>query len=333
MRGDSTLNLARVLFSFVLLAFALAVSVHARQSTITAPVSLAGEQVGDAASTSTLPAVAEHRYRMAGKIRLLLPWVGPDNVGGARIVWRRGANAERGWELLIGSDPARAPRHINRWGYVREEAKDGELSMLGVMKQSDEQSLAEAQRRVENEAKNGYPYKRILTRVTRGDSSSVVTSSLFARDYTYRDLPAVLRAFESQPTKASAPRQMRVGQNVRPGFLIAVADLLYDCTYAFKRSGASGLTARAVQYAYNGQLYDLKLGRPDVLKNARYGDQAYGPLLKGWFELRNRAGGSSEWFQVVWGVQGALEGVPVYIEYQPRWWFKATLVLDDHQSF
>ncbi len=51
---------------------------------------------GTTAAATPLPAesvVAEHRYRLAARIRpLLVFWIGRDNVGGARIVWRRGDN-------------------------------------------------------------------------------------------------------------------------------------------------------------------------------------------------------------------------------------------------
>lgn len=80
-----------------------------------APVhaSLGGASLGPACAP--LPIVAQHRYRMAAKIRPLLFWIGRDNVGEAQVVWHAGGSA-RGVELLIGSDPDRAPRRINRWG-------------------------------------------------------------------------------------------------------------------------------------------------------------------------------------------------------------------------
>ncbi len=52
-----------------------------------------------------LPVVAEHRYRIAGKIRPLLFWIGKDSVGGARLRWRRARRGGKGYDLLIGSDP------------------------------------------------------------------------------------------------------------------------------------------------------------------------------------------------------------------------------------
>ena len=44
------------------------------------------------------------------------------NIGDGRLTWRRGPDGTIGYELLVGSDPARTPRQINRWGYLREEA-------------------------------------------------------------------------------------------------------------------------------------------------------------------------------------------------------------------
>ncbi len=285
------------------------------------------------AFSNTLPVLAEHRYRIAAKIRpLLVFWMGRDNVGGARITWRRGNDGVRGWELLIGSDPNRAPAHVNRWGYIREEGTEGDVSMLGVMKDSSEESLAEARAHVE-QAQASYVFKLIRTRVAGGESQALVTTGAFTRDYTYRDLPALLGGFDSSSVTTAKPRQVRVGQNAKPGFLIAVADLIHDTTYAYHRSGTSGLTRRAVSFAYNGTLYDLTLAAPRVLKNARYGDRSYPLLLQADFAVHNRTTGGNEQFSVVFGADGAIEEVPVYISYQPRWWFKAELLLDENQRF
>jgi len=46
-------------------------------------------------------------------------WIGRSNVGDA-VVARAAAPHEARYSLLIGSDPNRAPRRINRWGYLEE---------------------------------------------------------------------------------------------------------------------------------------------------------------------------------------------------------------------
>ena len=100
----------------------------------------------------TLPVVAEHRYTVTARIRpLLLFWISRDNVGEAVLRWRAGAQNHLGFELLIGSDPERAPRHVNQWGYIAEEVTPGAATLLGVMKDSDDKTLEEAQKRVEGE--------------------------------------------------------------------------------------------------------------------------------------------------------------------------------------
>ncbi len=315
----------RLLLSAALVAAVPVLPGHAQQSS---PVPLT------LSSTSTLPVVSEHRYRMSAKIRpLLLFWIGRDNVGGARITWRRGPDGARGWELLIGSDPNRAPAHVNRWGYVREETSGDGVSMLGVMKQSDEQSLQEARAHVEDKLAAAYAYKLIRTQVSGGQSSAEVIASAFPRDYTYRDLPALLRAFESQPVRVSGPKQVRIGADARAGFLVAISELVHDTVWAYQKRGPSGLTARKLSYAYNGQIYDLALAQPRVLKNARYGDRTYPALIDADFEVKNRATGGKEQFSMVYGTDGPLEEVPVFISYQPRWWFKAELLLDDRDPF
>src|SRR5579862_8843205 len=62
--------------------------------------------------------LAEYDYMMTARVRLLFFWAGKDDVGGGYI--RRGISADdprkEVFEVLFGSDPAKAPRAINRWG-------------------------------------------------------------------------------------------------------------------------------------------------------------------------------------------------------------------------
>jgi hypothetical protein len=85
------------------------------------------------------------RYTMSGRIRPLLFWFGRDNIGLARVVWRRDEQGARGYELLVGTDPARAPRSLNRWGYVAEEASGPDGALLAMMTGADELSYEEAE--------------------------------------------------------------------------------------------------------------------------------------------------------------------------------------------
>ena len=67
-------------------------------------------------------------YKLRGEIRLLLPWIGRDDVGGGRItLTHSGTPSGNRWseqiEVLFGSEPDRIPKRINRWGYARETAE------------------------------------------------------------------------------------------------------------------------------------------------------------------------------------------------------------------
>ncbi len=108
-----------------------------------------------------LPAAGEgvYNYRLRGEIRLLLLWLGRDDVGGGSIRITREAPADGRWqseiEVLFGSDPERVPKGINRWGYGRERAEwiqdpagAGPRLMAtefqGIMRHSPEGSIDEA---------------------------------------------------------------------------------------------------------------------------------------------------------------------------------------------
>ena len=67
---------------------------------------------------STPGQAVQYNYTMTARVPLLFFWAGKDDVGGGYI--RRGAAnedpREEFFQVLFGSDPAKAPRSINRWG-------------------------------------------------------------------------------------------------------------------------------------------------------------------------------------------------------------------------
>jgi hypothetical protein len=50
------------------------------------------------------------------------------------------------------------------------------------------------------------------------------------------------------------------------------------------------------------------------------------------FESRNRERGTTEHFVLACGTEGSLVGVPVFVRYQPKWWFKVEGVLDESET-
>ena len=129
-----------------------------------------------------------YHYSIAARVRpLLVFWIGRSGVGDA-IVTRRLSPGEAEYALLIGSDPDRAPRHINRWGYIKEEIRGAEARLVGLMTESDEDSIDQAEANLKAQAHGDHPFKIIRATVHGEQAQSVVTSIGAPRDYNYRQL-------------------------------------------------------------------------------------------------------------------------------------------------
>ncbi|MBI4263465.1 MAG: hypothetical protein HY657_03735 [Acidobacteria bacterium] len=279
---------------------------------------------------SRLPVVANHHYRMAAKVRpLLLFWIGRDNVGAAHVVWRRSPEGT-GFELLIGSDPTLAPRHINRWGYIAEEVRGPEASLLGVMKQSNEQSLEEAKSRVAQEAEEGqYVFKAIQSTATVDKASSAITTVRLTHDFTFREVDAVLDIVEREGAHAKV-RRVSLQKDTRPGFLVALTELIHRNVTAYSSPAAheAARKAIAVPYIYNGTLCDLTLRASDRRRTTEIGSRSYEDVIHARFEARNRVTGKTTEFELSYGASGSLAEIPVHAVYRPRWWLQVELFLD-----
>lgn len=276
------------------------------------------------------PVTAEHRYRLSAAIRPLLFWVGARNVGGARIVWRADGNGSKGYELLLGSDPARAPRRINRWGWVREDADVSGATTFGVMNRSEDASLDQAKASL-GRGKDGYFFKLIRARVDGGGARAESTSVYAPQDYTFREL-AELQQFAQSAQPAARVRAGALPPGTHPGLLFALAELVRAGVEAARTSGGEGPRPRAVQYTFNAGLYDLAVSSWQRVDRARYGAQSYDRLVRLEFESRNREKGTTEHFVLACATEGPLAGVPVFVRYQPKWWFKVEGVLDRDET-
>jgi hypothetical protein len=273
-----------------------------------------------------LPTLAEHRYRMLARVRPLLFWISRDDVGGARITWHGDGALASGYELLIGSDPLKAPRRINRWGYIAEEVHDTNASTLGVMKQSDEKSIEEAQAQIN--ASGMYVFKAIRALAVGSSETAAITTIRASRDFTYRDLNALLELI-SNSRPDDTPKSGTLAPGSQAGFLLALADLIHR-SVAARSASPKPLT---VPYIYNGASHDLTLRHAEYRRTDEIGAREYSDIIRGEFETRSRATGEVTRFEVTYGATGPLAGVPVHAVYQPRWWFEVQLFLDDTAQF
>ena len=291
------------------------------------PGRLAAAGPQELAPADDLPVVQVHRYKMSGRIRPLLFWIGRDDVGLGEIVWRR-TDGGVAYELLIGTDSAKAPRGISRWGYLLEDSRPAGTRVLGVMTTSDEATLSDVSRKLDDGKARGR-FKAIRAYIASGVCRSATETLETERDFSVRD-KAELVPHVVDRLKDAAPREIPVPSGVRPGFLLAVAELV-DGTIAARAAGGDALRrakGRRIGYVYGRRLYDLTLtraeqtGPPATAKDRNYPVHAE-------FEVRNVGTGARYTFELDYATAGALSGVPTLIRHQPRWWLQAVLTLDD----
>lgn len=271
------------------------------------------------------PANAERSYVVAGRVRLLLFWTGRHEVGSARITWTGAADGARGFELLIGTDPDRAPRHLNRWGYEAETLCGSGASLLGVMTQSDEETMDDATTNITTATEGGgHPYKAVRATFADGQTSTEIFRLSLNEDLTYRDLGALLAHLPPE----GMPRHAPMPANADAGFLASVAAVLHDTVTAYTETGRIATPSRR-QYVYAGKLYDLTLKKARVRDELTLGSSKYRHVIDGDFETRNLTTRETTSFQIAYGTADRLAEVPLQIRYHPRWWLALELMLKE----
>jgi len=278
-------------------------------------VDLGAGPTGVTTGAATTGAVERHHYVIAARIRpLLVFWIGRSGVGDA-IVTRRLAPGEATYALLIGSDPDRAPRRINRWGYIKEEIRGAEARLIGLMTESDEESIEQAEANLTTQARGNHPFKIIRATVNGEQAQSVVTSIGAPHDYNFRQLRTVLDLALRESTEGK-PRTIQLPPGTRPGFLAALADTMRT------PKGPIG-------YVYHGRIYELRQTGARTIPDLRIAPVSYGRAIAADFIITSTHDGEQSRFSMTYGTEGRFAQVPLMVSYQPRWWMEVSLTLDD----
>ena len=279
-----------------------------------------------AAVTPAPELTGQHHYMMSARVRpLLLFWIRRSNVGDA-IVTRAATPQEARYSLLIGSDPDRAPRHINRWGYIEEKIRGDAATVVGLMSSSDERSVEEAEKNLRMEGSGVHPFKVIHATIDAEQSRSVVTTVGAPADYSFRQVRALL-ALASNGGTALQPRVVRLPRGTRPGFLTAIAEMIHaqaDSARAGALHAGTPLT-----YVYHGKVYELRGTSVQLKPTVEMNSSLYARVVSAQFATKNLADGEEARFALSYAIDGRLAEVPLTISYQPRWWLQVNLALAD----
>ncbi|HUL72885.1 MAG TPA: hypothetical protein VLT86_07275 [Vicinamibacterales bacterium] len=261
---------------------------------------------------------------MSGRVRLLFFWTGRREVGNARINWTSAADGACGLTLLIGTDPDRAPGHLNRWGYVAESTAGGTTTVLGVMTQSDEQTVEHARESLAATSSAARAYKAIRATVADGYSNSEVVRLFESADLTYRDLETLL----ARLPPPAAPRRLPMPPNADHGFLSSMAAVLHESVVAHVQTRRVATPVRR-QYLHGGQPFDLTLRRARAVDALTLGQTTYRDVIDGEFDVRNGTTHETTEFEITYGTRDGLAEVPLQVQYHPRWWLALELTLKE----
>lgn len=274
-----------------------------------------------------LPIAAEYHYRLSGSARPFLFWITRDDVGSGRMTWRRAADGTLSLELLMGSDPARAPFKTNRWGYIREVVRGDSAELVAVKSSTEEETIEEAKASVHRQD-GDRSLLLIRERVTADEARAATAFVDVGPDASYRELGLVLDRMsgvrEWQERVAARPRASR------PGFLVALTELMQSGADAWHAAPGSTFTyaTQTLVYVHRAKPYELRQSDVEVLRGVTLGGRHYSQLLRGTFRIRNPSTNYQSQFVVIYGVGDRLAAVPVRITYQPRWWLRTQLTLD-----
>jgi hypothetical protein len=278
------------------------------------------------AASAPAPATERHHYVMSARVRpLLLFWIGRSNVGDA-ILTRALTPRETRYSLLIGSDPDRAPRRINRWGYIEERIRGDAATVVGLMTESEESSVEEAESNLRREGSGQHTFKVIHAAIDAEQSRSAVTAVGAPADYSFRQVRAVLALAGDGDTDRKA-RVVRLPRGTRPGFLSALAEIIH--AQAESARAGSVQTGAPLTYVYHGKFFELRGASVQFKPALEVNASRYARVVSAQFAIKSVADGEETRFALSYAIDGRLAEVPLAISYQPRWWMQVNLSLAD----
>jgi hypothetical protein len=167
------------------------------------------------------------------------------------------------------------------------------------------------------------------------DREAVVWTKLadVGREVSFRDIDFVL---ERMPGLTNwEEHRLARPPDARPGFLTAFTEMM-DASAKLWSSGKAkpNSAPKMLTYMHRAELFDLHQDQLELVENAATGSGGHVRALRARFRIWNRQ--TKEWsgdFGTVYGVSGDFAGVPLRFTYQPRWWLKTELAIDDTMPY
>ena len=259
----------------------------------------------------------EHRYRIIGKLRMVVFWASRDDVGSARMTSRSDGMTNT-LTFLVGSNPQRAPRNLNEWSYLREEVQPTHASVFVVRSLETEEDGSIAPGAVADAQRFGASCASITHDAVRS-----VQTKVQARGVTYWMFDRLLDQVAAAPEWEH--RHMSRPAGAFAGFLTAMQHVI--------RAGRADARGQGrlepVSYVYNDAVYDLSVRGSDRLGRTRIGTRTFDRLIRTDFTILNRTTGDVSRFGVTYSPDRTVSTLPVQIFYQPSFWLRIELRLDD----
>jgi len=288
---------------------------------------------------------SDYQYVMTCKLRLLLFWAGRDDVGGGyvRIGKASGDDRQTMIQILFGSDPARTPFSINRWGAGTEVLRRSdsgqpiESAFFGFMKSSKGQSVMAMQKELSKEKTSGdHLFEGIISRVDEHRALSTTVPYSSSQDFDLHQYPEAEKA-TLQQLSTNPSRHIRSLDDGARSACPRVGEFLSTTLQLIEDAVAGRATPETLCYIYNARHYKATLVKVHPVAERKVHvalrgtngalDRTYRNLREARFEVVGEETASVSSFELLLGTVGALRGAPIEITYQPNWWFQVILNL------
>jgi hypothetical protein len=215
------------------------------------------------------------------------------------------------------------------------------------MRHSSEESISQlSSTQAKEQDVQQFWYDGIISTVNSSEARTQIFYFPLEEELTIEEMPSAFRAFESR-TKSGMADKCKKFSNQPPsynspqGFLICLRKMMAGISEAFRNRSENDrwiqLPIRS-KYVYNATLYQLRMDKIKVhdifglsLPVNKETDGSMGNrfrnVAEAKFKICDKEGKERHSFVCWFPMEGRLEGIPIQIQDNPRWWLQVRLQL------